>query len=101
MPRFLNRLLALKTMQQNLIFKYFLDTYDLVVLDAKRTGKWDGPMRHIKGTNVTFQVTHLLTSTHMTHIPYNVALPLFPFDIISGPRIHSHYPLMHLSNAPL
>ena len=55
-PRFFNRIMGLPSIQQNLIYKWYLDTYDAVVLDAKRTGKWDGPMLHIRGPTVSFKV---------------------------------------------
>ena len=69
-PRFFNRIMGLPTVQQNLLSDWFIDTHDEVVVEAKRTGKWDGPMRHIRGPNVTFKVmpfSYLLFEIHVCY----------------------------------
>ena len=41
MTKFLNRLLGLNVELQNALFKYFSDTMEAVIKDAKRTGRYD------------------------------------------------------------
>lgn len=39
--KFLNRILGLKVKLQNQLFKYFMDSMDKVISDAKKSGKYD------------------------------------------------------------
>ena len=41
MSKFLNRILGMKVEKQNLLFKYFADTLNATINQAKRTGKYD------------------------------------------------------------
>lgn len=41
MTKFLNRLLGLEVDVQNALFKYFSDTMEAVIKQAKRTGRYD------------------------------------------------------------
>lgn len=41
MTKFLNRLLGLEVKVQNALFKYFSDTLDAVIKQAKRAGRYD------------------------------------------------------------
>ena len=49
--KFLNRLLGCPVNLQNAIFSYFSDVLAAVILDAKRTGKWDMGILDIGGNN--------------------------------------------------
>lgn len=39
--KFLNRILGMEVALQNAMFKYFSDTLTAIILDAKRSGRWD------------------------------------------------------------
>ena len=41
MSKFLNRILGMKVEKQNLLFKYFADTLNAIINQAKRSGKYD------------------------------------------------------------
>ena len=41
MSKFLNRILGMKVEKQNLLFKYFSDTLNAIISQAKRSGKYD------------------------------------------------------------
>jgi len=41
MSKFLNRILGMKVEKQNLLFKYFSDTLNAIISQAKRAGKYD------------------------------------------------------------
>ena len=41
MSKFLNRILGMKVEKQNLLFKYFADTLNATINQAKRAGKYD------------------------------------------------------------
>ena len=41
MSKFLNRILGMKVEKQNLLFKYFADTLNATINQAKRSGKYD------------------------------------------------------------
>ena len=41
MSKFLNRILGMKVERQNLLFKYFADTLNAIINQAKRSGKYD------------------------------------------------------------
>ena len=41
MSKFLNRILGMKVEKQNLLFKYFADTLNAIISQAKRSGKYD------------------------------------------------------------
>ncbi|KAK3751828.1 hypothetical protein QZH41_013286, partial [Actinostola sp. cb2023] len=41
LSRFLNRILGISVERQNLLFSYFTDTLAAVILQAKRSGRWD------------------------------------------------------------
>lgn len=41
MSKFLNRILGIRVKLQNALFKYFTDTLEAIIFQAKRTGKWD------------------------------------------------------------
>ena len=41
MSKFLNRILGMKVEKQNILFKYFTDTLNAIINQAKRTGKYD------------------------------------------------------------
>ena len=41
MSKFLNRILGMKVEKQNLLFKYFSDTLNATISQAKRSGKYD------------------------------------------------------------
>ena len=49
--KFLNRLLGCPVNLQNAIFNYFSDVLAAVILDAKRTGKWDMGILDLGGSN--------------------------------------------------
>ena len=52
MSKFLNRILGMKVEKQNLLFKYFADTLNATINQAKRSGKYD---------QVCFQVVNQIT----------------------------------------
>ena len=39
--KFLNRILGMKVAVQNALFTYFTETLTSIILDAKRSGRWD------------------------------------------------------------
>lgn len=39
--KFLNRILGMEVALQNAMFKYFSETLTAIILDAKRSGRWD------------------------------------------------------------
>ena len=41
MSKFLNRILGMKVERQNALFKYFADTLNAIINQAKRSGKYD------------------------------------------------------------
>jgi hypothetical protein len=41
MSRFLNRILGIRVHMQNLLFRFFSDVLNAVILDARRSGSWD------------------------------------------------------------
>ncbi|KXJ14796.1 protein strawberry notch homolog 1 [Exaiptasia diaphana] len=41
LSRFLNRILGISVQLQNLLFGYFMDTLAAIILQAKRSGRWD------------------------------------------------------------
>ena len=41
MSKFLNRILGMHVEKQNMLFKYFADTLNAIITQAKRTGKYD------------------------------------------------------------
>ena len=41
MSKFLNRILGMHVEKQNTLFKYFADTLNAIITQAKRTGKYD------------------------------------------------------------
>ena len=41
MSKFLNRILGMKVEKQNLLFKYFADTLNAIINQAKRSGEYD------------------------------------------------------------
>ena len=49
--KFLNRILGMEVALQNDLFKYFSDTLTAIILDAKRSGRWD---MGILGKNLTY-----------------------------------------------
>lgn len=48
----LNRVLALTLQDQDLLFKYFSDTYDALITAAKSRGKYDQGIRQLTATSV-------------------------------------------------
>ena len=69
-PRFLNRILGLESVKQNLLFECFLNTHDTLVRRAKRDGTYYDAVVNIRGPSVYFKVTLLILSTHMHLLPY-------------------------------
>ena len=53
--KFLNRLLGCPVNLQNAIFSYFSDVLAAVILDAKRTGKWDMGILDLGGNNGSYE----------------------------------------------
>lgn len=41
MGKFLNRILGMEVQQQNALFQYFSDTLAAVILEAKKSGRYD------------------------------------------------------------
>ncbi|CAF3997552.1 unnamed protein product [Rotaria magnacalcarata] len=41
MSRFLNRILGIRVQMQNLLFRFFSDVLNAVIVDARRSGSWD------------------------------------------------------------
>lgn len=41
MSRFLNRILGIRVHMQNLLFRFFSDVLNAVIVDARRSGSWD------------------------------------------------------------
>ena len=52
---FLNRILGLPVMKQNLVFSLFMSTLDDVVTDAKATGEFEGSVEDVKATSITMK----------------------------------------------
>jgi hypothetical protein len=48
MSRFLNRILGIRVQMQNLLFQFFSDVLNAVIVNARRSGSWD---LGILGTN--------------------------------------------------
>jgi len=57
MTKFLNRLLGLEVDVQNALFKYFSDTMEAVIKQAKRTGRYDSG---IIGMNIIQLIDYLI-----------------------------------------
>lgn len=41
MSRFLNRILGIRVQMQNLLFRFFSDVFNAVIVNARRSGSWD------------------------------------------------------------
>jgi hypothetical protein len=41
MSRFLNRILGIRVQMQNILFRFFSDVLNTVIVDARRSGSWD------------------------------------------------------------
>ena len=41
MSRFLNRILGIRVQMQNILFRFFSDVLNAVIVDARRSGSWD------------------------------------------------------------
>ena len=41
MSRFLNRILGIRVQMQNILFRFFSDVLNSVIVDARRNGSWD------------------------------------------------------------
>jgi hypothetical protein len=51
----LNRVLAMTLEDQELLFRYFSDTHDAIILAAKSRGEYDQGITSVKATSVTIQ----------------------------------------------
>lgn len=59
--RFLNRILGIRVQMQNILFRFFSDVLNSVVLDAKRNGSWDlGIVGQCYRSSVHRKETHFL-----------------------------------------
>ena len=61
--KFLNRILGMEVALQNALFKYFSDTLAAIILEAKRSGRWD---MGILGRHVLEIITDLARSCSMS-----------------------------------
>lgn len=52
---FLNRIMGLAVLRQNLIFSLFIATLDDVVTDAKATGEFEGSVEDVKATTISME----------------------------------------------
>eukprot|EP00096_Caligus_rogercresseyi_P012895 TRINITY_DN5561_c0_g1_i2.p1 TRINITY_DN5561_c0_g1~~TRINITY_DN5561_c0_g1_i2.p1 ORF type:complete len:818 (-),score=270.21 TRINITY_DN5561_c0_g1_i2:358-2670(-) len=71
MSKFLNRILGLKVDIQNMLFKYFSDTLDAIISQAKRSGKYDQGILDVGLTeedHVELVKTHTFKRKHATGI---------------------------------
>uniref|UniRef100_A0A0K2TS10 Protein strawberry notch n=1 Tax=Lepeophtheirus salmonis TaxID=72036 RepID=A0A0K2TS10_LEPSM len=71
MSKFLNRILGLKVHIQNMLFKYFSDTLDAIISQAKRTGKYDQGILDVGLTEedrVELVKTHTFKRKHATGV---------------------------------
>jgi hypothetical protein len=41
MSRFLNRILGIRVQMQNVLFRFFSDALNAVIVNARRSGSWD------------------------------------------------------------
>ena len=41
MSRFLNRILGIRVLMQNVLFRFFSDVLNAVIVNARRSGSWD------------------------------------------------------------
>jgi hypothetical protein len=80
-PRFLNRVLALKVDEQNALFDYFVDLFDQTVRYAKANGTFDEGVTDIKALSVRLakppRIVHAdtITGAQTTHYTLSVDLP--------------------------
>lgn len=51
--KFLNRILGMEVNLQNTLFKFFSNTLMAIILDAKRSGRWD---MGILGKDIFFKI---------------------------------------------
>lgn len=69
MSKFLNRILGMKVELQNLLFKYFSDTLNAIITQAKRSGRYDQGILDVGLTdedNVELVKTHTILRKHAT-----------------------------------
>merc|ERR550539_1540716 len=69
MSKFLNRILGMKVERQNALFKYFADTLNAIINQAKRTGKYDQGILDVGLTDedmVELVKTHTFVRKHAT-----------------------------------
>ena len=69
MSKFLNRILGMKVEKQNLLFKYFADTLNATINQAKRSGKYDQGILDVGLTDehmVELVKTHTFVRKHAT-----------------------------------
>jgi hypothetical protein len=59
MTKFLNRLLGLEVELQNALFKYFSDTMEAVIKQAKRTGRFDSGIIGMIYISIQYLFTNL------------------------------------------
>merc|ERR1719266_1308324 len=69
MSKFLNRILGMKVERQNALFKYFADTLNAIINQAKRSGKYDQGILDVGLTDedmVELVKTHTFVRKHAT-----------------------------------
>ena len=69
MSKFLNRILGMKVNLQNQLFKYFSDTLNAIITQAKRAGRYDQGILDVglsDEDNVELVRTHTFNRKHAT-----------------------------------
>ena len=59
MSKFLNRILGMHVEKQNMLFKYFADTLNAIISQAKRTGKYDQVQYTVYNTPIALALDYV------------------------------------------
>ena len=76
MSKFLNRILGMHVEKQNTLFKYFADTLNAIITQAKRTGKYDQVSRPYDSKTLAYTLVvmhHILESC----VQFGISAPHF------------------------
>ncbi|CAF1235122.1 unnamed protein product [Adineta ricciae] len=78
MSRFLNRILGIRVQMQNLLFRFFSDALNAVIVDARRSGSWDLGILDLGTGEETVSVeqtrVYVLNTVQVNSIPLQVEL---------------------------
>lgn len=74
MSRFLNRILGLPVQLQNQVFSFFSDTLAAMVLQARRSGSWEGGICDFGSNGEQVEIVH--TDKYISDAEHNTAATL-------------------------